>query len=191
MTRKIYEERKAFAKGHTVKEMAEHFNISYRTAMAYIWKNKLEHKNEIELHRQRHTKLYSVWVGIKNRCYNPKQINWCNYGGRGIELCEEWHSFANFSNWAYNNGYSEELTIDRIDNNGNYSPENCRWTTRNRQSNNRRNNHYITFNGETKSLKDWCDELQINYCRTKARIRNGWTIENAFYGGRYEHKGIY
>lgn len=133
-------------------------------------------------HRLSKTKIYRQWAGMKRRCYKSDSDNYKWYGGRGIKVCDEWrNSFENFYNWSMNNGYSKDLSIDRIDNNGNYEPNNCRWVNREIQSNNRRTNIMITFQGETKSLTQWCRYFNINYSTTKNRILNlGWDYEKAF-----------
>jgi len=127
-------------------------------------------------------RLYGIWYTMKTRCYKEKCINYKNYGGRGITVCNEWQSdFENFYNWALENGYVEGLSIDRIDNNKGYSPENCRWATRIEQANNQRSNHLITYNGKTQTLKQWADELKIPYTSLKSRINNyNFPIEKAF-----------
>ena len=139
-------------------------------------------------HNQRHTVLYSVWRGLRQRCNNPKHASYHNYGGRGITVCEEWDkSFQAFYDWSYANGYSTEnqkdeklkLTIDRIDNNGNYEPSNCRWVDRKTQTRNMRTTRFITFNGQNKSVSEWCEIYGIKLQTFNTRIRNGWTIEEA------------
>lgn len=116
-----------------------------------------------------------------NRCYREKDKRFNNYGGRGIKVCEEWkNNFNHFAEWAYKNGYNENLTLDRIDVNGDYEPSNCRWVTLKQQENNRSNNHLITYKNETKTLAQWAEEKNIKYSTLERRInRYHWTIERA------------
>ena len=101
-------------------------------------------------------KLYKVWCGIKQRCFNPHSNRYKNYGGRGISICDEWkNSFETFCKWALENGYKEGLSIDRIDHEKNYEPSNCRWTDEITQQNNRTNNTLYEYEGETHTLTEW------------------------------------
>lgn len=125
------------------------------------------------------TKLYAVWRTMISRCESPNNENYKNYGQRGISVCSEWKSVLNFYNWANENGYKIGLTIDRIDTNGNYEPNNCRWATPKEQSNNRRNNVLIEHNGVTKTIAAWSYELGGCPHLIGQRIGNGWSIERA------------
>ncbi|EQK46950.1 hypothetical protein LPC27_03930 [Paraclostridium bifermentans] len=125
-------------------------------------------------------RLYNTWLNIKQRCNNPKNPRYKNYGGRGIEVCEEWaNNFISFKNWAIKNNYNDNLTIDRVDVNGNYEPSNCRWISNKTQQNNRTNNRIIEFNGERKTLKEWSETLNIKYNTLQKRLNKGWAIEVA------------
>lgn len=122
-------------------------------------------------HNMKHTRLYHTWCNIKSRCNYKNRPDYHRYGGRGIKVCKEWEDFTNFYNWAMNNGYEDDLTIDRIDVNGNYEPSNCRWVDIITQANNTRRNLYITINGETKSLRQWYRIYNPNYCYDIIRER--------------------
>lgn len=137
-------------------------------------------------HGQRHTRLYGVWTNIKSRCYNENNLNYKDYGARGIVMCDEWKdSFELFSKWSYENGYDPDAkhgdcTIDRIDVNGIYCPSNCRWANSKQQSNNRTNTYYLTVNQETHSLSEWSDITGIKYHTIFTRINKlGWEPERA------------
>ncbi len=132
-------------------------------------------------HRETGTRLYRIWQAMKNRCLNEKMPAYCYYGGRGIKVCDEWlHSFEAFRDWALANGYRDDLTIDRIDVNGNYEPANCRWTTQKEQNRNTRKNIIVEYAGERRTLKEWSEILGINYQTLHSRVCElGWSIEDA------------
>ncbi len=125
-----------------------------------------------------HSRLYQIWNSMKQRCSNPKAISFPRYGGRGVAVCAEWeNSFEAFRDWAMSNGYSDELTIDRIDNDGNYCPENCRWVTNKEQQNHTSYNRLITYGEETYNITQWAEILNIPRNVLYNRIRRGWDIE--------------
>lgn len=142
----------------------------------------------------RKTRLYRIWIGIRKRTSgkaNEKRTKkW--YTDKNIKMCEEWSDFRNFRDWSNANGYDDSLTIDRIDGNKGYSPENCRWVDWKTQTRNKSNNINITRNGETKCLKDWCTELGLKYRSICQRIERGWDKEKALTTpkivGRYKNK---
>lgn len=133
-------------------------------------------------HGKSKTRIYRIWEDMKKRCYNPNPKNRKVYYDRNIKLCEEWKSdFIPFYRWAIENGYSDELTIDRIDNEDGYSPSNCRWVTQTEQQRNRRNNHIISYKGEEHCLSEWCEILHLKYSTLETRINKlHWDIERAF-----------
>jgi hypothetical protein len=126
------------------------------------------------------TRLYGIYHNMKTRCYNAKSQFYHRYGGRGITVCEEWkNDFQIFYEWAMYNGYSDELTLDRIDSDKGYSPDNCRWTDKRTQAINRCTTHLITIEGVTKSLIEWCEIFCINYQTVQDRLKRGWSEEKA------------
>jgi len=133
-----------------------------------------------ERHGQVKTKLYKVWSNMKNRCYNNKNDRYKDYGGRGIFVCDSWrNSFVAFAQDMGN--VPEGKTLDRIDNNGPYNKDNCKWSTAKEQARNRRTSKIIEYDGRTQSLAAWCDELKLNYIHTLGRINTcKWPIEKAF-----------
>lgn len=117
---------------------------------------------------------------MKDRCTNVNNKSFKNYGGRGISFTPSWSQFEPFKEWALVHGYKENLTIDRVDINGNYEPSNCRWVNRKVQANNKRTNLIVTLNGVSKTFQQWCDEKRINSNTVRSRIRKfGYTIEEA------------
>lgn len=127
-------------------------------------------------------RLWSIYHDIKKRCNNPNSARFKDYGGRGIKMCDEWlNDFDSFADWSKNNGYSDELTIDRKDVDGNYEPQNCRWITIKEQCRNKRNTVLVEYNGVTKPLIVWCEELGLIYDTMHYRIKKrGWSVEKAF-----------
>lgn len=124
------------------------------------------------------TRLYSIYENIVGRCTNPLEHSYERYGGRGILICNEWLNDVNsFYDWAINNGYKDNLTIDRINNNGNYEPNNCRWANNITQCNNRRSNIKIKYKGKTQSLTMWCRELRLNYRKANHQYHKGISFE--------------
>lgn len=127
--------------------------------------------------KQENPRLYTIWSGMKQRCFNPKSKSYRNYGARGIVVCDEWkESFSSFCSWSKEHGYSDSLSIDRIDPNGNYCPENCRWIPINDQTKNTRltfNNRKITINGVTKTLLEFAEESGISPNLLSLRISRG------------------
>lgn len=125
-------------------------------------------------------KLYETWLNIKARCFNLNNPRFSNYGGRGIIVCDEWkNDFLSFKNWALHNGFSNVLTLDRIDVNGNYEPGNCRWISNKQQQNNRRDNIFLTYNSKTQTLAEWSEEIGIPYKTLQGRLNKGMSIEMA------------
>jgi len=125
------------------------------------------------------TRIHNIWRGVKIRCYDPNRADFNRYGGRGIKMSEEWrNSFKAFYKWASQNGYSDSLTLDRIDVNGNYEPNNCRWISLKAQENNRRDSKFITFNGECHTEAEWGEITGLGGRTIWARLNQcGWSIE--------------
>lgn len=127
------------------------------------------------------TRLYKILEGIKGRCLYPKNNRYEFYGAKGVSICQEWlDNFQNFYNWAMENGYKDNLTIDRIDINGNYEPLNCRWVDIKTQARNKSNNKLITYNGQTLCVTEWAEILNIKPRVIRDRLRRGWEIERIF-----------
>lgn len=129
-----------------------------------------------KIHGLRNHELYSTWWNMNERCKNPKVKQYPDYGGRGIKVCKEWQKIENFINDMWPT-YLKGLSVERIDNNKGYSPENCRWATKFDQSRNMRSNRNLTFNGKTQCVTDWCKELGLNYTTVIKRMNAGKTPE--------------
>ena len=133
-------------------------------------------------HHESDTRLYRIHIDMIRRCTNPKNKAYKYYGQRGIKVCKKWlgnAGYVNFRNWALSHGYSDELTIDRKNNNGNYSPQNCRWATSKEQRNNQRTNRRITIDGETHTLAEWSEITGVKAITIGTRLRYGWDEKDA------------
>ena len=122
--------------------------------------------------------LYEVWRSMRQRCYNPNNKSFRHYGGRGISICEEWSKFIIFRQWALSAGYGKGLSIERIDNDGHYCPENCTWIPIGEQAANQQKTIHITFNGITMCRKHWANHLGVNQYTLKYRLEH-WPLEKA------------
>ena len=128
-------------------------------------------------HGMHNTRLYRIWRGIKQRCTNPNYHSYADYGGRGITVCDEWLEFEPFRDWALANGYRDDFTIDRIDSNGSYTPENSRWASMRTQQNNKRNNRKLTYNGITRTVPEWARITNIPVTAIYKRMKHNWPAE--------------
>lgn len=137
-------------------------------------------KSHFYKHGLSNSRINSIYRGIKKRCYNKAEPAYKNYGGRGIKMCDSWkNDFMSFYDWAISNGYSESLSIDRIDVNGNYCPENCRWVDWRTQQNNRRNNRIVEYNGCSHTVSEWADILGVNKKTLYRRLERGWEFDRS------------
>lgn len=136
--------------------------------------------SERKTHGLSNTRLYHIWHDMKRRILNQKCASYKKYGGRGIKICDEWLELENFIKWAKESGYQENLTIDRIDVNGDYCPENCKWSTIMEQSNNKRNNNFLEYDGKKLTTAQWSKLLGISHETLRYRIAVlGWNVEKA------------
>lgn len=124
-------------------------------------------------------KLYCVYRGMLQRCNCKSHKYYKNYGGRGIKVCDEWKDYTSFRKWSINNGYKIGLSIDRIDNNKGYSPDNCRWTTPTIQARNTRRSRFIEFNGEKLTMIEWSERTGVPSGTLWLRLKNGWDVDRA------------
>ena len=165
-----------------------HKNRVNRSDTIYLLET--EEQRKVDESKQKYSlsnspRLHGVWSKMKERCYRKKNKSYEDYGGRGISVCDEWlYSFQAFAEWAIENGYDEnadfmKCTLDRIDNNGNYEPSNCRFITIKKQCNNRRNNRFLTLGDETHTISEWGDMVGINPCTIQKRLKSGWSVRKA------------
>jgi hypothetical protein len=124
-------------------------------------------------------RLRKIWESIHARCEYDKHPHFNEYGGRGITVCQEWDSYLPFAKWAFQHGYNDALSIDRINNEKGYSPNNCRWVTMKEQQNNRRNNRIIEYQGNKYTLTQLAEKIGISKTTLKERLNMGWSVEDA------------
>lgn len=136
-----------------------------------------------------HSRIYTQWHLMKLRCQSPSHKSYKDYGGRGISVCQEWQTFEPYKEWALANGYSDSLTIDRIDVNGNYEPSNCRFVDMVTQCNNRRSSKFLTYQGKTLSLAQWARELGISRFIVSQRLKRGLPVEEILRTEKHAHRG--
>ena len=142
--------------------------------------NKNNFKKMIYKHGREGTRLYRTWSSIKARCYNKNYHKYYRYGGRGITVCDEWkNDFMSFYKWAMANGYKDNLTIDRIDNDGNYEPNNCRWVTNKEQANNKSTNVFVEYKGLKKTVAEWSRYFNCDYEKLRVQIHKN-NIQEVF-----------
>lgn len=155
-------------------------NIKY-IDVGYIHKLKYcSHNCKLQYKKIKNKRLYSIFSSMKTRCYNNNHKSYSRYGDKGIIICDEWlNNYTLFEKWAEDNGYNDTLQIDRINNNGNYEPNNCRWVTPKQNCNNRENSVNITYNNITKTLAEWCDDFNLNYNMIYKRLNNGMSFSEA------------
>ena len=138
-------------------------------------------RNRFLIDNRTDERLYTIYTNMKARCYNVDSPNYKNYGGRGIIICKEWlNDYTLFKTWSLNNGYNDDLTIDRINVNGNYEPSNCRWVDIKTQCNNKRNTIYITYNGQTHTITEWADIYHVNRKKIAYRYYKGYPVNQIF-----------
>ena len=164
--------------GESTKVQVDKLRSGHTRSCGCIHREQLVQRNTV--HDGAGTRLYWAWAHIKDRCNNEACKDYSLYGGRGIQVCDEWtNDFMAFRDWALANGYSEDLSIDRINVNGNYEPSNCRWATAVQQANNKRSNHRVQFNGETHTLTEWERITGIQQSTIRQRLKAGWSVERA------------
>lgn len=160
--------------GNIVNVRAEYLKTGHTKSCGCLRIEKQPHTT----HGKTGTRIHNIWRSMKRRCYTKSHIEYKRYGARGIIVCDEWNNdFEKFYEWSMKNGYNDNLSIDRIDVNGNYEPSNCRWVTMKEQQNNRRNNHCITYCGKTMTTKQFSEKYNMNYSTLITRLSRGWSVE--------------
>ena len=128
--------------------------------------------------REKRDRLYNIWLDMRKRCYTQTSKSYVNYGGRGIKVCDEWDDYLSFRSWALNNKYNDKLSLDRINVNGNYEPDNCRWADNYTQARNKRNSHFLNYNGKCLTISEWSRELGISRGTILQRLTKGKPLKD-------------
>lgn len=168
--------------GNIVIKDTKHLNNGHAKSCGCLQK---EHMNEFKekfagrvTHGMSRERLFRIWSSMIKRCSDEKYVGYMDYGGRGITVCDEWKDLETFVGWANSHGYSDDLSIDRIDNNSGYCPDNCRWVDNYVQANNKRNNTLITYRNETHTLPEWSRITGIKQCTLRYRLKAGWQVND-------------
>lgn len=148
--------------GNIIVVQGNHLKHSHTKSCGCYQKQKVSESKKT--HGMKKTRIYTIWCSMISRCNTKSSGSYKNYGERGIKVCQDWlEDFVNFYNWAITNGYKDNLYLERVDNNGDYCPENCCWRTYKEQQRNKRTNHFMTYNGETKTMAEWSEITGISY----------------------------
>lgn len=158
--------------GNEVAVRNDNLCYNHTKSCGCLQKRKTSESNKT--HGMTKTRLYRTWYHMKERCQNENDPRYSNYGGRGITVCKDWMDFEPFAEWAYSNGYNDTLTIERIDVNGNYCPENCTWIPSSKQANNKQSSHFFTIDGITKTMTEWAKIYGIKPTTVFNRLSDGW-----------------
>lgn len=182
--------------GNTCVVELTHLRTGHTQSCGCFREWKMNQPRNVNTHKLSSHPLYGTWCKMRARCNSQKDGNYKNYGGRGIKVCDEWNaSPLPFISWAESHGWYDGcgLTLDRIDCNGDYSPDNCRWANCKTQSNNKRTNHYITYKGETHTTAEWAEIIGISLSGLHKRLKNNWSLEDALTkpaNPRWSTKGV-
>ena len=163
--------------GKTTKVVAKNLKSNHTKSCGCLRRISTVKKNT--KHNESGSRLYGIWLGMKKRCTNKNEKSYIDYGGRGITVCDEWRQYTTFRGWALSNGYKDDLTIERIDVNGNYEPKNCTWIPNSEQPKNQRNSKKMEVDGIVKTIKEWAILYNVKYTTLYSRIKKGWKPEIA------------
>ncbi len=170
--------------GNTVETIRNRLEKGYTRSCGCLQKEIVSKRSKT--HGMSDSRLYVIWNHMIRRCEKPNNASYADYGGRGISVCKEWHDSSAFIEWALENGYRDNLTIERIDVNGNYEPSNCKWITKSEQGKNTRRNVRISLNGRVETLADWARIINIPYATIESRYLRGLPPKDILFKGRFK-----